>query len=113
MLRLCFGAMTHCTYSDCKSWIVLSVLRHVNHFKAVYSVKTKTKANLSRKHWLNYWHRCNNKCKSRLMNETDALALNFNHTTAYAYNVIAFDGPKIRICEKSDNRALTPDLMVI
>ena len=29
------------TYSDCKSWIVLSVLRHVKHFKAVYSVKTK------------------------------------------------------------------------
>ena len=44
------------TYSDCKSWIVLSGLRHVQHIKAVYSVKTMIKANLSRKHWLNYWH---------------------------------------------------------
>ena len=39
------------TYSDCRPCTVLSVLRHVKHFKAVYSVKTKTKANLSRKHW--------------------------------------------------------------
>ena len=38
------------TYSDCSPCIVLSVLLHVKHFKAVYSVKTKTKANLSRKH---------------------------------------------------------------
>ena len=30
--------------------MVLSVLRHVKHFKAVSSVKTETKANLSRKH---------------------------------------------------------------
>ena len=45
------------TYSDSRPCIVLSVLRHVKHFKAVYSVKTQTKANLSRKHWLNYWHR--------------------------------------------------------
>ena len=29
--------------------MVLSVLRHVKHFKAVYSVNTETKANLSRK----------------------------------------------------------------
>ena len=42
------------TYSDCRPCTVLSVLRHVKHFKVVYSVKTKTKANLSRKHWLNY-----------------------------------------------------------
>ena len=101
------------TYSDCKSWIVLSGLRHVKHFKAVYSVKTKTKANLSRKHWLNYWHRCNNRCKSRLMHEIDALALNFNHTTVYAHIVIACDGPKISMCVKSDNKAMTTDLMVI
>ena len=74
------------TYSDCTSWIVLSVLRHVKHFKALYNVTTKTKANLSRKHWLNYWHRCNNKCKSRVMHEIDPLALNFNHTTVYAQN---------------------------
>ena len=101
------------TYSDCKSWIVLSVLRHVKHVKAVYTVKTKTKANLSRKHWLNYWHRCNNRCKGRLMHEIDDLALNFNHTTVYPHSVIACDWPKIRICVKSDNTAMTTDLMVI
>ena len=33
------------TYSYCRPCIVLSVLRHVKHFKAVYSVKTQTKAN--------------------------------------------------------------------
>ena len=60
------------TYSDCRPCTVLSVLRHVKHFKAVYSVKTKTKANLSRKHWLNYWHRWNHRCKRRLMHEIDA-----------------------------------------
>ena len=38
------------TYSDCRPCIVLSVLLHVKHFKAVYSVKIKTEANLSRKH---------------------------------------------------------------
>ena len=101
------------TYSDCKSCIVLSVLRHVKNVKAVYSVKTKTKANLSRKHWLNYWHRCNNRCKSRLMHEIDALALNFNHLTVYAHTVITCDGPNIRMCVKSDNTAMTTDLMVI
>ena len=37
------------TYSDCRPRIVLSVLPHVKHFIAVYSVKPKTKANLSRK----------------------------------------------------------------
>ena len=37
-------------YSDCRPCIVLSVLPHVKQFKAVYSVKTETKANLSRKH---------------------------------------------------------------
>ena len=37
------------TYSDCRPCIVLSVLPHVKQFKAVYSVKTETKANLSRK----------------------------------------------------------------
>ena len=38
------------TYSDCRPCIVLSVLRHVKHFKAVYSVKIETKANLNRIH---------------------------------------------------------------
>ena len=101
------------TYTDCKSWIVLSVLRHVKHFRAVYSVKTKTKAKLRGKDWLNYWHRCNNRCKSRLMHEIDALALNFNHTTVYAHTVIACDGPKIHRCVKSDNTTMTTDLVVI
>ena len=42
------------TSSDCRPCIVLSVLRHVKHFKAVYRVKSETKANLSRTHWLHY-----------------------------------------------------------
>ena len=80
------------TYSDCKSLIALSVMQHIKHVKAVY-VSSKTKANLSRKHWLNYWHRCNNRCKSRFMHEIDALALNINHTTVYAHIVNICDGP--------------------
>ena len=98
------------TYSDCRPCIVLSVLPHVKHFKAVYSVKSKTKANMSRRHWLNYWHRCKHRCKRRLMHEIDALALNFNHTALYALIVIR---PNIRMCAKSDNTAMTTDLMVI
>ena len=101
------------TYSDCRPSIVLSVLPHVKHFKAVYSVNTKTKANLSTTHWLNYWHRCKHRCKRRLMHGIDAIPLNFNHTTVYAHIVIAFDGPTIRLFAKSDNTALTTDLMVI
>ena len=101
------------TYSDYKSWTVLSVLRHVKHFKAVDSLQTQIKANLRRKHWLNYWHRCNNRCESRVMHEIDALALNFNHTTVYLNTVITSHGPKIRMCVKSDNTAMTTDLMVI
>ena len=100
-------------YSDCRPWIILSVLRYVQHFKAVYSLQTQIKANLRRTHWLTYWHRYNNRCNSRLMHEIDALALNFNHTTVYAHIVIACDGPKIRMCAKSDNTAITADLMVI
>ena len=101
------------TYSDCKSWIVLSVLRHVKNFKAVLSLETQITANLRRKQWLNYWHRCNNRCKSRLIHETDALALNFNQTTVYAHTVITCDGPNIRMCVKSDNTVMTTDPMVI
>ena len=41
------------------------------------------------------------------------LAINFNHTTVYAHFVIACDGPEIRMCAKSDNTAMTTDLMVI
>ena len=101
------------TYSDCRPSIVLSVLPHVKQFKAVYSVKAKTKANLSRKHWINHWHRCKHRCKRRLINGIDALALNFNHTTVYAHIVIACDGPILRLCAKSDNTAMANDLMVI
>ena len=68
---------------------------------------------MSVKHWLNYWHRCNNRCKSRLMHEINALALNFNHTTVYVHTAITSHGPKIRICVKSNNTAMTADLMVI
>ena len=101
------------TYSECRPCIVLAVLQHVKHFKAVYSVKTETKANLSREHWLNYCHRCNYYCTRRLADETDELPLNFNHTTVYAHIGIACDGSKIRMCAKSDNTAMTTDLMVI
>ena len=101
------------TYIDCRPSIVLSVLPHAKHSTAVYSVKTKTKANLSRKHWINYWHRCKHRCKRRLMHGIDALALNFNHTTVYAHIVNACDGPNIRLSAKSDNTALTTVLMVI
>ena len=101
------------TYSDCRPCIVLSVLRHVKHFQAVYSVKTQTKANLSRKHWLNYWHLCNYRCKRCLVHAIDALPLTFNHIAVYAYIVITCDWPKIRMCARSDNTAMTTDLMVI
>ena len=77
------------TYSECRPCIVLLVLQHLKHFKATYSVKTQTKANLSRKDWLNYWHRCKHRCKSRLLHDIDALPLKFNHTTVYAHIVIA------------------------
>ena len=73
-----------CIDSDCRPCIVLSVLPHVKHFQAVYSANTQTKANLSRKHWLNYWHRCNYRCKRCLMLAIDALPLNFNHIAVYA-----------------------------
>ena len=82
------------TYSDCRPCIVLSGLPHLKHFEAVYSVKTQTKANLSGKHWLNYWHRCKHRCKRRLMHDIDVLPLKFNHTTVYAHIVIAWYGPK-------------------
>ena len=101
------------TYIDCMPCIVLSDLPHVKPFKAVYSVKPKIKANLSRKHWLNYWHRCKHRCERRLMHGIDAPLLNFNHTAVYSHMVIASDGPKIRMCAKSDNTAMTTDLMVI
>ena len=101
------------TYSDCRPCIVLSVLRHVKHFKAVYSVKTETKANLSRKHYLNYCHQCNHGCNRRLVYELNALPLNFTHITVYANIGIACDGLYIPMCARSDNTAMTTDLMVV
>ena len=101
------------TYSDCRPCIVLSVLIDVKHIKAVYSVKTKTKANLRWKHWLTYWHRCNHTCKRRLMHDIDVQPFNLNHTAVYTHIVIGCDGPEIRMCAKSDNTAMTTDLMVI
>ena len=68
---------------------------------------------MNRKHWLDYWHRCNNRCKRRLMHEIDALALNVNHITVYAHIVITCHVPKIRMCAKSDSTAMTTDLIVI
>ena len=85
------------TYSDCRHCIVLSVLPHIKYFKVVYSGKTETKANLSRKH---YWHRCKHRCKRRFMHDIDALPLKFNHTTVYAHIVISFDMPNY-VCVQS------------
>ena len=101
------------TYSDCRPCIVLSVLRHVKHFNAVYSVKTQTKANVIRKHWVNYCHRCNYRCKRCLVHAIDALPLNVNHIAVCAHIVITCNGLKIRMCAKSENTAMTTDLMVI
>ena len=93
--------------------MVMSVLRYVKHFKVVDSVTPKTKANLNRKDLLHYCHRCNHRCKRRLADEIDPFPLNSSHTTVYAYIAIACDGPKIRMCARSDNTAMTSDLMVI
>ena len=38
------------TNSDCRPCIVLSVLRHAKHFKAVYSVKREIEAILNKIH---------------------------------------------------------------
>ena len=47
------------------------------------------------------------------MHDNDVHPLIFNHTAVYTHIAIAWDGPKIRMCEKSDNTAMTTDLMVI
>ena len=47
------------------------------------------------------------------MDEIDPYPLNFNHTTVYVHIAIACDGPKIRMCARCDNTAMTTDLMVI
>ena len=47
------------------------------------------------------------------MHDIDVLALNFNHTAVYAYIINTCDAPKLRMCAKSYNTAMTTDLMVI
>ena len=47
------------------------------------------------------------------MHDNDVHPLNFNHTAVYAYIISTCDGPKIRMCAKSDNTAIPSDLMVI
>ena len=68
---------------------------------------------MSRKHWLNYWHWCNHRCKRRLIHEIDALPLNVNNTTVYAQVVNACNGPKLRNCANTETTAMTTNLMVI
>ena len=47
------------------------------------------------------------------MDDNDVHPINFNHTSVYTYIISTFDGPKIRMCAKSDNTAMTTDMMVI
>ena len=47
------------------------------------------------------------------MHDNDKHPINFNHTAVYEHIVSTCDGPKIRMCAKSDNTAITSDLMVI
>ena len=47
------------------------------------------------------------------MHDNDVHPINVNHTAVYTDIVIACNGPKIRMCAKSDNTAMTTDLMVI
>ena len=47
------------------------------------------------------------------MHDNDVHPLNFNHTAVYTNIVIGCDGPKVRMCARSDNTAITSDLMVI
>ena len=90
-----------------------SVFLHIKDINAVYSVNTEIKASFSSKHYPNYLHRCKHTCKRRLMHDIDVVALNVNHTAVYTHIAIAWDGPIIRMCAKSDNTAMTTDLMVI
>ena len=101
------------TYSDCRPCIVLSVLLHIKDIKAVYSVNTEIKANFSSKHYRNYLHRWNHTCKRRLMHDNDVHPINVIHTAVYTYMISTCYGPKLRMCAKSDNTAMTTDLMVI
>ena len=47
------------------------------------------------------------------MHDNDVDPINFNHTAVYPQIVSTCDGSKIRTCAKSDNTAMTTDLMVI
>ena len=47
------------------------------------------------------------------MHDNDVHPINVNHTAVYTYIISIFDGPKIRMCAKSNNTAMTTDLMVI
>ena len=47
------------------------------------------------------------------MHDNDVHPINVNHTSVYTYIAIACDGPKIRMFAKSDNTAMTTDLIVI
>ena len=105
--------MSYMLIVKCNPCIVLSVLRLLTHKQAVYSVKTKTNANLSRRHCLNYCHRCKHRCKRRLIHETIAHPHNGNHTTVYAHCIFACFGPKIRKYADTENTAMITDLIVI
>ena len=47
------------------------------------------------------------------MHENDVHPFMLNHRAVYTHIVIACDGPKIRMCAKSYNTAMTTDLIVI
>ena len=47
------------------------------------------------------------------MHDNDVHPLNINHTAVYTHIVSTCDGPKIRMFAKSDNTAMTTDLIVI
>ena len=47
------------------------------------------------------------------MHDIEVQLLKFNNTALYTHIVIACDGRNIRMCAKSDNTAMTTDLMVI
>ena len=47
------------------------------------------------------------------MHDNDVHPINFTHTAVYTHIVIACDGRNIRMFAKSDNTAMTTDLMVI
>ena len=113
MLRLCSGALTHVLIAKGCPCIVMSVLQHVKHFKALCSLNTKANTNFSRKYWLTYWHQSNSRCNRRLMHEIDLLLMNFNRTTVYAQLPIACNWRKLRMYADTVNKGMNRDLMVV